>query len=144
VGKDTNKILICEVCGKSITEKDPFKLIEGYRHRKGCGPGSKAWTDKFGNSDINRLLTKKTKPVVIREKFDPIRRAIKEFCGREKYLRYMDTANKNIECDWTISAMINGKKITHSRAQGCIDPDLLYQQLTKGGKQNGKQNDTYY
>lgn len=129
-----NKTINCGVCGKPITEKDPFPYLEGtYRHRKGCGPGSKLWVEKHGLSEIGATLQGKTKEAPVRQKDDPLRRAIKEFCGREKYLRYMDSVNKHIDCDWQISAVIGGKKITQSRSgQGVIDPELLYQQLTKG------------
>lgn len=125
---------ICGICGKPILEKDPFPYLDDtYRHRA-CGPGSKAWTAKHGLSKIGALLQKKVKEPTPKRKSDPIRQAVKEFCGREKYMRYMDSVNKSIECHWRISAMIGGKEITHSRDQGAIDPELLYQQLTKGGK----------
>jgi len=140
MSKDAKEVVLCEVCGKPILEKDPFKMYEGYRHRKECRPGTPAWSAKFGDSDVTKMLSKKPPKRLPSDSpgkvaaSDPIRRAIKEFCGREKYMRYMDTVNKNIECHWSVEAIIGGRLIKHSKDQGVIDPDLLYQQLTKGGK----------
>lgn len=124
---------ICGICGNVILEEGPFAYMDGWRHRK-CGPGSKEWTAKHGLSEIGAMLQKGKRGTQTPKIKDPIKQAIKEFCGREKYLRYMDSVNKNIECHWQISATIGGKKITHSRDQGIIDPELLYQQLMKGSK----------
>lgn len=132
------KECVCCICDKPIIDNNYFDMgTNGMRHRT-CGPGTKIWEAKFGASPLTDLLQKKSKQKNKKKRVppaqDPVRRAIKEFCGREKYLRYMDSVNKSIDCDWQISATIGGKKITHSRSQGYIDPDLLYQQLTKGGK----------
>ena len=139
---------ICVVCGKPIVGNDCFSMgtsstpggTSGYRHKK-CGPGSKQWKEKFpqtSESEIVKILEKYNKRGAgasgkagkTSAAKDPIKTAIKEFCGREKYLRYMDTVNTTI-INWTISTEICGRKITHSREQGCIDPDLLYNQLVK-------------
>lgn len=130
-----NKETLCSVCNKPIlTSAECFSMGSGgWRHRI-CGPGSKEWTAKHGLSEIGVMLQKGKRSAQTPKTKDPIKQAIKEFCGREKYLRYMDSVNKNIECHWQISATISGKKITHSRDQGVINPELLYQQLTKGGK----------
>ena len=131
-----NETTICGVCGLPILEKDPFPYLDNtYRHRK-CGPGTKAWTAKHGLSKIGELLQKKVKDPAVKKsrvvKKDSICSAIRELCGRIKYMTYMDSVNKNLVCDWCIETTINGKVIKFHKSQGVIDPDLLYQQVMKG------------
>lgn len=125
---------ICVVCGKPITGPDCFSMgSEGYRHKKGCGPGTKAWKTKYptGNPEIRRLLEPKAKDgqsKALAKKDDPIRQAVKEFCGRIKYMMYMDIVNKN-PVSWTVSATINGHELHFCCGDQPLDPEALYKEL---------------
>lgn len=128
---------ICGVCRKVITESDPFCYTDPndpdikYRHRA-CGPGSKAWSAKHGTSEIGELLSHKKpkKAPRLSAAKDPVHQAIKEFCGREKYMRYMDTVNK-FDIDWTIEVTVNGHHITQTKADAPLDVSMLYKQVNE-------------
>ena len=135
---------VCLVCGTFIANNnDCFAMSTrdghpGWRHKK-CGPGSKAWKLKFpdgGNAQIREMLEKKRTPKkaggqgeCVLSAEDTARKAIKEFLGREKYLRYMDTVNKNTIL-WSIIMDINGHVISQNRLSAPLDPEVLYGQVS--------------
>lgn len=123
---------ICGVCGKPITGNDAFAYSHPdtdakWRHKK-CGPGSKQWTAKHGKSKIGALLEKKSaRPRTVSTKQDPLHQAIKEFCGRIKYMVFMDSMNKT-KIEWEVYSQTLG--IKHTSAEPPPDPEVLYKQLS--------------
>lgn len=58
---EQSKIDICCVCDKPINNNnnDCFSMgSDGYRHKK-CCVGSKAWTTKYGLSEIGKMMESK-------------------------------------------------------------------------------------
>lgn len=140
MGKTTT---VCKICNQAIVDNNAFAYgvgdDKGWRHRS-CGPGSKAWKKKHGNSEITDLLTKRRKkgdgttnptniPNIVNFKKDPLYRQIKEFCGRDKYMRFMDTVNKN-HFDWSISVTINGHELIQTNGDPPLDMETLYEFLS--------------
>lgn len=127
----------CAICDRVIIGNDAFAMPGdmGHRHRK-CGPGSKAWLAKFPdqeNNPIGKLLARRAKPPKPPKVYTPAdltRRHIKEFLGRIKYMLYMDTKNNN-PIGWRVETTINGRDLTFKRGDQPLDPEVLYEQLTK-------------
>lgn len=124
-----HRLTFCTVCSEPILDNnDCFSMgSNGWRHKR-CKAGSAAWIAKYGESEISKSLSRRTKgsakaPKVV----DPIRQAVKEFCGREKYMRYMDTVNKTV-IEWEIYSQELGVKQT--KCEPPLDPEVLYAQLT--------------
>lgn len=132
INKPKHTATPCCICGKPLIDNEAFRTPEGYRHKK-CGPGSKEWAKKHPETSdrpIVRMLAGKTpegekKPTPKRKATDPTQQAVKEFCGREKYMRYMDTVNST-KIEWEIYSQELGIKQTS--AEPPLDPDTLYRQ----------------
>lgn len=124
----------CSVCSKPIlSNNDCFDMgTDGLRHRK-CGPGSSQWKAKFGDPKGPAALLDKAKEAKaaarstkVSQAKDPLRQAIKEFCGRIKYMVFMDSINKT-KIEWEVYSQTLG--IKHTSAEPPPDPEKLYEEL---------------
>ena len=121
---------LCVVCEKPLLDNnDCFSMgSDGYRHKK-CKPGSSAWVAKYGESEISKMLSTKKTRVATSKVADPIRQAIKEFCGRDKYMRYMNTVNK-FKVGWVLVIEVAGSRLESSDLSIPPDAEDIYAKLT--------------
>lgn len=136
--KSKDGLALCVVCGKPLLDNnDCFSMgSDGYRHKK-CKPGSSAWKAKYGESEISKMLAPKkrsggqSKPGSAASlKADPLRQAIKEFCGRVSYFTYMDTINKS-DIKWSVEITVNNITLTHTKGDQPLNPGALYEKFRK-------------
>lgn len=109
----------CTVCSKVVSDNEGFRMPGGeYRHRE-CGPGTKAWSKRFGSSDISDMLAAKQ-----RERKVVTKKSLREFVGRVKYNAYMDTKNKSLLC-WSVANVTDNLKCDGVYVYTYVNKDKL-------------------